>query len=106
MQVHGFGQSQDLTTKPSSTKSVEGAKTSSDSQDSAESSSPPENSGLPNIDVSEKLEALKKEAGKIDVDQIASSSPQIQKVLNDLKALEKVPQNQAKNMCLNICNTL
>lgn len=56
--------------------------------------------------VQTKIEELKKEAAKVDVQEIASSSPQVQKVLNDLKALENAPKNQAKQTCQQICNSL
>ncbi|MFH1186754.1 MAG: hypothetical protein V1697_01115 [Candidatus Levyibacteriota bacterium] len=56
--------------------------------------------------VQEKVESIKKEALKIDVIEIASSSPQVQKVINDLKDLEKYPSSQAKSMCNNICDSL
>ncbi|HZJ18612.1 MAG TPA: hypothetical protein VFD45_03285 [Patescibacteria group bacterium] len=56
--------------------------------------------------VQEKVNLIKEEAASIDVIEIASSSPQVQKVINDLKELEKYPSNQAKSMCNNICDQL
>ena len=52
------------------------------------------------------LSNLKKEVNNINVAEIASSSPQVQKVLNDLKNLQNLPQSQAKDACLKICNGL
>lgn len=49
---------------------------------------------------------LKKEASSINVEEIASSSPQIRKLIDDLKALSDLPRNQAKEACLNICKRL
>jgi hypothetical protein len=34
--------------------------------------------------------------------EIASSSPQMQKILNDIKSLEQYPANQAKEFCRQI----
>jgi hypothetical protein len=63
---------------------------------------------VPNIKqaVQEKVNSIKEEAAKIDVIEIASSSPQVQKVINDLKNLEKYPSNQAKSMCNALCDQL
>lgn len=49
---------------------------------------------------------LKKEASNINVEEIASSSPQIRKLIDDLKALSDLPKNQVKEACLNICKGL
>ena len=51
------------------------------------------------------LDTLKQEAQGIDLVQIASSSPQVQKVVNDLKALQDYPKNQVKATCQQICNS-
>lgn len=49
---------------------------------------------------------IKQEIEKINVSEIATSSPQVQKVLNDIKDLPSVPGQQAKDMCVKICNSL
>lgn len=49
---------------------------------------------------------IKQEIEKINVSEIATSSPQVQKVLNDIKALPAVPGEQAKDMCIKLCNSL
>lgn len=54
----------------------------------------------------EKLEQLQKEVQQINVIEIASSSPQVQKVINDFKSLEDYPKDQVKTFCQNICNGL
>ena len=51
----------------------------------------------------DKLDSLKKEVSNLNVTDIASSSPQVQKILNDMKSLEQYPQNQAKDICRKIC---
>jgi len=56
--------------------------------------------------VKKKLEDLKKEAMKIDVAEIASSSPQIQKLIKDLSSIRDYPANQAKEICEKVCGNL
>ena len=51
----------------------------------------------------EKIESLKQAALGLNVVEIASSSPQVQKIINDIKALEQYPTNQAKELCRQIC---
>lgn len=52
------------------------------------------------------LDNLKKEVNNINVVEIATSAPAVQKVISDIKSLEQAPQNQAKQVCLQICNGL
>jgi hypothetical protein len=52
--------------------------------------------------VREKIINLKREVLGLDVIEIASSSPQVQKILNDIKSLEQYPVNQAKEFCRQI----
>ena len=54
----------------------------------------------------EKLNSIKQQVQSLNVQDIASSSPQVQKVINDLKSLENYPRDQAKQMCENICKGL
>lgn len=56
--------------------------------------------------VQDQISKLKAEAANINLIDIASSSPQVQKVINDLKALQQVPGNELKKTCENICNGL
>lgn len=56
--------------------------------------------------VAEQLQNLQTEAQNINVVDIASSSPQVQKVINDLKAIQNYPQNQLKTTCEQVCNSL
>ncbi|MBU2632604.1 hypothetical protein KKG52_02700 [Patescibacteria group bacterium] len=53
----------------------------------------------------EQLDSIKQSAGSIDVVEIATSSAQVQKIINDIKALENYPGNQAKNFCQQICES-
>lgn len=52
------------------------------------------------------IESIKKEVNAINIDEIASSSPQIQKIINDVGSLEKLPQSQLKDACFKICSGL
>jgi hypothetical protein len=56
--------------------------------------------------VQNQLDNLKTEAQNVDLVQIASSSPQVQKVINDLKAIQDYPKNQLKATCEQVCNGL
>ncbi len=56
--------------------------------------------------VQKQIESIKKEVNTINIAEIASSSSQIQKIINDVKSLEKLPQSQVKDACLKICNGL
>jgi len=56
--------------------------------------------------VSDQINNLKEEAGNINLVDVATSSPQVQKVINDLKALKDYPNNQLKQACMNICGKL
>jgi len=56
--------------------------------------------------VQNQLQTLQNEAQNINVVDIASSSPQVQKVINDLKAIQNYPQNQLKTTCQQVCNSL
>jgi hypothetical protein len=62
---------------------------------------------VPNIknNVQDQLDNLKTEAQSVNLVEIASSSPQVQKVINDLKALQNYPKNQVKTTCQQICNS-
>jgi conjugal transfer/entry exclusion protein len=63
---------------------------------------------LPDIKqgIQNQMDSLKNEAQNINVVDIATSSPQVQKVINDLKAIQDYPKSQLKTTCENICNKL
>ena len=56
--------------------------------------------------VQKQIESIKKEVNTINIAEIASSSSQIQKIINDVKSLEKLPQSQVKDACFRICGGL
>lgn len=53
--------------------------------------------------ISNQIEAVKYQAENLDIEEIASSSPQIKNLINDLKSLQNYPKNQAKEACFRIC---
>lgn len=77
---------------------VQGARTSE-----APSSSPAPNEEIKKS-IENKLIELKKEVNNINVVEVATSTPAVQKVLNDLKNLQNLPQSQAKEACFKICS--
>jgi conjugal transfer/entry exclusion protein len=63
---------------------------------------------LPDIkqNIQNQVNNLKNEAQNINVVDIATSSPQVQKVINDLKAIQDYPKNQLRQTCEKICSGL
>jgi len=53
--------------------------------------------------IKEKLDTLKKEVADLSIEDIASSSPQIQKIINDFNSLKQYPVDEIKNICREIC---
>lgn len=56
--------------------------------------------------VQRQVQAIKQQAININVEEIASSSPQIQNLINDLKALQNLPKDKVREACYNICKGL
>jgi len=56
-----------------------------------------------NTGIQEKLESVKKEVSNLNISNVASSSPQIRKVIEDLQSLQDLPRNQAKDACKKLC---
>lgn len=52
------------------------------------------------------FDSIKKQAMDIDVGELASSSPQIKRIIEDLKSLQDYPKNQIKEACTQICRKL
>jgi len=57
-------------------------------------------------DVGSKVEDIKENIENLSPEEIASSSPQIQKVLNDIGQIRNLPINQAREACLKVCSSL
>lgn len=55
--------------------------------------------------VRERINSIQREISTLNISEIASSSPQVQKILSDIKALEQYPVNQARDMCKKICES-
>ncbi|MBI4097690.1 MAG: hypothetical protein HY426_01505 [Candidatus Levybacteria bacterium] len=62
----------------------------------------------PNINlasgVGSKINEIKQNINGLNVEEVASSSPQIQKVLRDIQGIKDLPSSQAREMCLKICS--
>lgn len=58
------------------------------------------------VELQEKMNNIKQEVMNLNVSEVASSSPQIQKVIKDLKSLEEYPRTKASEVCQQICNSL
>ncbi len=62
----------------------------------------------PNMDLESKvgstLNEVKNNINQIDPEEVATSSPQIQKVLNDIQGIRDLPADKARNTCMKICS--
>lgn len=56
--------------------------------------------------IREKINSLRKQVNDLNAVEIASSSPQVQKILKDIKDLEQYPRDQAKEACQKLCSNL
>lgn len=89
------------TALPSSQQDVKGASTVNSS---AQTSSPIQ---LPSSTaVQQKIASLEQQASQISVKDIASTSPQIQAIVQQLQNLPQMPGNVAKQTCIQLCNNL
>ncbi|MCL5435380.1 MAG: hypothetical protein M1405_03255 [Patescibacteria group bacterium] len=100
--VLALDKNQDFSQKPitNKTKSVEGTSSRSNSS----------NQDNPAVNlktsVADQLNSIKQEASSINIAEVATSSPQVQKVLEDIKSIQNLPKSQAKSFCQQICNGL
>jgi len=53
--------------------------------------------------VKEKINSLQQEVSGLNVMEVATSSPQVQKILNDIKSLQQYPANQIQEICKKVC---
>ncbi len=81
-------------------KSVKGISTQKQENASLPSASSLQNS------LQQKLGDIQQQVSKLDIADIASSSPQVQKLINDLNALKEYPSNQIKDICQKFCSGL
>ena len=63
---------------------------------------------VPNLNASSivgsKIDEIKKNVSNLNAEDVATSSPQIQKVLRDIQGIKNLPADQAKSTCLKICS--
>lgn len=86
---------------------VEGVSVSEATADSPTPTPSSRSYSLPSkSDIEKKIGEMTKEVNSLNINEIASSSPQVQKVLQDIKNLQHYPENQAKEMCQKICSSL
>ncbi len=100
--VLALDKNQDLAPEPISkkAKSVQGSNTNVNSLS--------QNNTASNLktNIQDQFNAIKQEASNINLAEIASSSPQVQKVIEDIKAIQNLPKDQAKGFCEQICSGL
>lgn len=62
----------------------------------------------PKIDLQKELgvslDEVKNDISSLDAKEVASSSPQIQKVLKDIESIKDMPTNEARDACMKICS--
>lgn len=68
------------------------------------------NIGAPDVNLESKVGStvseIKENINTINPEEVASSSPQIQKVLRDIQGLKDLPSEKAKNACMKVCSQL
>jgi hypothetical protein len=55
-------------------------------------------------DLVEKVTVIKEEIQRLKLEEVATSSPQVQKIIKDIQSIEDYPKNQARQMCQEICS--
>ncbi len=91
--------------EPPKNQSVKGLSASNHDSSSVDSSSLPSTERL-GVETQQRLESAKQQIQNLNVAEIATSSPQVQKIINDIKALPNYPASQAKGLCLKLCDGL
>lgn len=66
----------------------------------------PQSSQIVSDKIQANIDKLKQNVNDLNVAEIASSSPQVQKIIGDIKALQNYPQSQAREACQKICQGL
>jgi len=93
--------------KPEKVGEVAGVNTGKNINQKNESESAPTTGSfsIPSAgDVQAKIATIQQQITHLDAGQIASSSPQVQKIIQDIQNLQEYPKNQAKEMCQQICS--
>lgn len=64
----------------------------------------------PDVDLESKVESsiseIKENIINLDPEEVASSSPQIQKVLKDIQGIRDLPADKARNTCMKLCSEI
>ncbi len=102
--VYVFGKSREPVASKENVREVEGVSTTLDKK----------NTPTPKVSLQQKIrsevqdqvENIRQDILNLDPAQVATTSPQIQKILRDLGALEQYPKTQAKELCENICKQI
>lgn len=56
--------------------------------------------------IKDKIISIQEDAKSLNVADVASSSPQVQKVIKDIQSIQDLPSDKAKDACQKICNEL
>jgi len=56
--------------------------------------------------VVDSVDEIKESISEINPEEVATSSPQIQKVLNDIQGIKNLPSDKAKEACYKVCSSL
>ncbi len=93
----------------SSSPQVAGVETKSSDQNASQNpNQTKEELSLPKnaTELEKRLEIIKREVITLTTSDIASSSPQLLQVVQDIKNLQQSPANATKQLCENICKSL
>ena len=102
--VYVLGKNREPVAPKENVREVEGASTTLDKK-STPTPKVPLQQKIRN-EVQKQVETIRDEVLALDPGEVASSSPQVQKILRDLGALEQYPKTQAKEICENICKNI
>lgn len=62
---------------------------------------------IPTADeLQKKFNTIQQQVGHLDVQEVASSSPQIQQILQQIQSLPNLPKNIAREQCISLCSKL
>lgn len=56
--------------------------------------------------VEDKMTDIRKQLSELSPEDVASSSPSVKKLLQDIEGIKQYPQNQVKETCMNFCSRL
>ncbi len=100
--------SQDIT-HIQTTIGVKGAETSTNNSNNTPTQQSPNNAtfSLPSsTDIQNQIQNIQQQVTHLNVTDLASSSPQVQSIIQQIEQLPNAPANAAKEACINLCNRL